>query len=793
MREEIIMKKRYLLKDENGVSGILETIVSVGISITLLTVFFYSTDTLYTVQDEPGTDLEAKSVGLMEKLINDPGQDHLCYPEWQEFDYNHIVALGLGTSRVIQYGVMKVALDFDTQIPPETVILDGPYSQSPTGTVPTCFLAGTKIVMADESYKNIEDIEVGDLVKSYDEENNKIVDKKVTQVFHHEPEEMSNYYLIINNQLRVTPNHEFYIDGRWIYADELSIGDNLFYPSSDYEVFSIEKVFEKTYTYNFEVEGNHNYFVAMDPTNSALVHNIPPDPTCMCDTNAASFTWDPWDDPEDPNDWNPYTHEPITFDASASFGTYGGSIVNYEWDFNNDMIYEVSTTEAIYELTDGFETAGSHMVRLKVEEESPPCPESCSCKCSGSEYVNVQEGPFPLDNYIVASTNPVPPIEGVTPLTVAFICKLDYWTFNEHDWDEPYDFTWEIKIGLETVHTETIPNVWNWHQDQEITYTFQPPNGDVPVIYRAFLTVTSGHGWQETLSSVQVGGDILVWPLPVGYFDPIAHFIWYDKDGPYDPTGGTTICLDAEPAYFLGGPFPETYEWRDWNNFVFSTEETAEIMLPDDDNEYKITLKFTDTYNKVDTEYEYTQANKPDLIESDGKPWVLTGKAIWPDSDDETFSSYKADYYVKYERLGNLDEYTEFRADSGVYLYELKDKASGDQPILDYHKIEKLDDPGSRYMLMYNNIKSGLGLVSDEILYNFRIEIDIPDDPIGDGNYVYGREFPDDVPKELLTRQVLVYYNATAEKQGVDWVIKDHPVYKAAEITLYIFLGGEPP
>lgn len=32
----------------------------------------------------------------------------------------------------------------------------------------SCFLAGTQIIMADESYKNIGDIEVGDMVKSYD-------------------------------------------------------------------------------------------------------------------------------------------------------------------------------------------------------------------------------------------------------------------------------------------------------------------------------------------------------------------------------------------------------------------------------------------------------------------------------------------------------------------------------------------------------------------------------------------------------------------------------------------------
>ena len=41
-----------------------------------------------------------------------------------------------------------------------------------------CFLAGTKILMSDHSYKNIEDMEIGDEVISWDEANNKIITDK---------------------------------------------------------------------------------------------------------------------------------------------------------------------------------------------------------------------------------------------------------------------------------------------------------------------------------------------------------------------------------------------------------------------------------------------------------------------------------------------------------------------------------------------------------------------------------------------------------------------------------------
>jgi uncharacterized protein YndB with AHSA1/START domain len=261
-------KGKYLLKNENGSATILDAIIAIGISVAFFIVFIYYANALYTIQDEPGIDLEVKSVGLMETLINSPGQTSSLYPEWQEERNEGILrVLGLGASHTIQYGTLEI-IDENT-----IRVIDGPYPKSNSiGIEKTCFLAGTQIVMADESYKNIEDIIVGDFVKSYNEKSQRIEDKQVIHVFHHKPEEMGDYYLVINNQLRVTPNHRFYVEGHWIFADELIIGDSLFYPSTDYTVFSIEKIFERTNTYNFEVEGYHNYFVAMEPTN-VLVHN----------------------------------------------------------------------------------------------------------------------------------------------------------------------------------------------------------------------------------------------------------------------------------------------------------------------------------------------------------------------------------------------------------------------------------------------------------------------------------------------------------------------------------------
>jgi PKD repeat protein len=139
-----------------------------------------------------------------------------------------------------------------------------------TFTTSTCFLAGTKITMADNTYKNIEDVQVGELIKSFDEEKQIVTIGTVLNVFHHtSPEQMTNSYLIINNLLKVTDNHPIFVNNNWIDADEIKIGDKL-RDINDMEITvkSIEKIRETVPTYNLEVEKYHTYYA-----ENILVHN----------------------------------------------------------------------------------------------------------------------------------------------------------------------------------------------------------------------------------------------------------------------------------------------------------------------------------------------------------------------------------------------------------------------------------------------------------------------------------------------------------------------------------------
>ncbi len=134
----------------------------------------------------------------------------------------------------------------------------------------SCFLAGTQIQMSDGSLRNIEDIQRGDYVRSYDQVSDEWKIGLVNEIFHHTPEEMTDYYLVINDDLCVTPNHPILVDGRWITAGELSVGD--VYDGNI--IISIGKVYERVPTFNFEVLPYHTYNVVWGESRiSSIVHN----------------------------------------------------------------------------------------------------------------------------------------------------------------------------------------------------------------------------------------------------------------------------------------------------------------------------------------------------------------------------------------------------------------------------------------------------------------------------------------------------------------------------------------
>lgn len=129
-----------------------------------------------------------------------------------------------------------------------------------------CFLPGTKILMADGTEKNIEDIVEGDMILTYRHPLDKtLVPARVKQTFKH----IVSEYWIVNDRLKITPVHRVLLNNGWQMIGEAKPGDTLLDSEGNTVVIeTIEPVRELVEVFNFEVEIYHTYIA-----NGIYVHN----------------------------------------------------------------------------------------------------------------------------------------------------------------------------------------------------------------------------------------------------------------------------------------------------------------------------------------------------------------------------------------------------------------------------------------------------------------------------------------------------------------------------------------
>lgn len=284
------MLRRVFIRKKDALSPVLSLILALAIVMPAIgTIFMYGIPAINDLNEKKETEKGKNVLGSVSDEVMGLTNSGFNDSTTVNFDLTagSSISMDQGTDRtVLMYstdpGYSFNVSNFENQdsffylyytgVIPITQLKAKYYLIDPTKE--TCFLAGTKVLMADESYKNIEDVRVGDSVKSYDEKSGKLTDGVVTHVFSHAPDEMGEYYLVINNQLCVTPNHRFYSDGKWVYADNLKKGDSLYsYNLNNYVVSSILKVYSKVTTYDIEVVDCHTYFVSIADDVDVLVHN----------------------------------------------------------------------------------------------------------------------------------------------------------------------------------------------------------------------------------------------------------------------------------------------------------------------------------------------------------------------------------------------------------------------------------------------------------------------------------------------------------------------------------------
>ncbi|MGH1543070.1 MAG: polymorphic toxin-type HINT domain-containing protein [Arenicella sp.] len=138
-----------------------------------------------------------------------------------------------------------------------------------------CFVAGTP-VHTKEGLKSIEDIQIGDLVASKNDETGEIDFKPVTELFVNKDKQVLNITFVDNNQqqelIGTTAEHPFWVEGKgWTEAGDLNIGDKV--TTLEGGVLSVQAMASDAQlqtTYNFEVEEFHTYFVGK---RALWVHN----------------------------------------------------------------------------------------------------------------------------------------------------------------------------------------------------------------------------------------------------------------------------------------------------------------------------------------------------------------------------------------------------------------------------------------------------------------------------------------------------------------------------------------
>jgi hypothetical protein len=132
-------------------------------------------------------------------------------------------------------------------------------------SIRSCFLAGTKILLEDGSYKNIEDVKVGDKVLSYDTEGGLFIGASVVETI----KTQSQKYFVVNDTLKITPTHVLYVSGQWKPSETMKVGDTLLNANGEpVQITSLKEITENVEVYNLVTNEPNDFFA-----DNFLVHN----------------------------------------------------------------------------------------------------------------------------------------------------------------------------------------------------------------------------------------------------------------------------------------------------------------------------------------------------------------------------------------------------------------------------------------------------------------------------------------------------------------------------------------
>lgn len=190
----------------------------------------------------------------------------------EEYAFQYFRALPLGWHCIMSDGfgqVTNIATRGVTIYKNELYVGTENYNKSKMGDNigKIGFAAGTKVTMADNSLKNIEDIEINDSVKAYDIGTCGFVNASVISVFYHPSEDQPEYYVNINNKLCVGRNQTLFVNQSILQAQDVLVGSVLKDANlSNVSVSSVQNKFEQPSMYHIEL--------SLDSEDSFIPNNL---------------------------------------------------------------------------------------------------------------------------------------------------------------------------------------------------------------------------------------------------------------------------------------------------------------------------------------------------------------------------------------------------------------------------------------------------------------------------------------------------------------------------------------
>lgn len=245
---------------------------------------------------------------------------------------------GSGDTNEVSVSISEATTDSSPPAdPPNAPPAEAAGATTGEGEGGNCFPAGTKILMADGSNKNIESVQVGDKIMGYS--NKKLVSDIVLETEFRVSNHLYELTFSDKSVLQVTKDHPLYTQTGWksispkstekvssLKVEKLNVGDKMLRSDGVYiELVKMEYLSGLVQTYNLRHVKNHQVFFV----NGFLAHNKPSNALSESNQVEHTDTVNPDTGSRETRDFDPVNQ---TFSGSGS-DVHGNS---YSYSGNGD-------------------------------------------------------------------------------------------------------------------------------------------------------------------------------------------------------------------------------------------------------------------------------------------------------------------------------------------------------------------------------------------------------------------------------------------------------------------------